>query len=213
MTMDIPRGLIFVMVGPGGTGKNTLMNRIMNRRSDVNQLATATTRAMRPNEQQGREHIFVTPEEFRELIATDALLEHQEVTKDKYYGILRASVEDKLKAGQFLIADIEVLGAKILHDTYPDDTVLIFVTVPGSDEDERLALLRQRMEQRIDGQLTENDERLIQERIARARDLEFPFEAECDIVVVNDDLDLAEKLLNQYVDQRIAERTIKVTKE
>ena len=98
--MSVTRGLFFVFVGPGGTGKNTLMSIIMERHSNIKQLATATTRAMRPNEQHGRERIFVSLKRFREMIAQDELLEYQEVTPGKFYGIPRASVEDVLNDGQ-----------------------------------------------------------------------------------------------------------------
>src|SRR5688572_24786246 len=116
MMPNTSRGLLFVLVAPGGTGKNTLMNIVMERQPQIKQLATATTRAMRSNEQQGREHEFVSLERFREMIANDELLEHQEVTTGLFYGIIRHTVEHRLKSGQHLIADIEVYGAKILRE-------------------------------------------------------------------------------------------------
>lgn len=72
------------------------MKIIMERQPDIKQLATATTRAMRPGEKQGRERIFVSPERFREMIAQDELLEYQEVTSGKFYGIPCESVDSVL---------------------------------------------------------------------------------------------------------------------
>lgn len=205
MMSNTPRGLLFVIVGPGGSGKNTLMNTIMQRHPQIKQLATATTRPMRANEQQGREHEFVSVEHFREMIANDELLEHQEVTTGVFYGIIRASIENQLKRGQHLMADIEVYGAEILRERFPNDTVLIFVTVSGNNLEEKLEKLRQRMLERIEKPTAEDVVR-IQERIDRARELEFPFEKECEIVIVNDDKGRAVKELEQFVLSKIAER-------
>ena len=205
MMPNTPRGLLFVIVGPGGSGKNTLMNTIMQRHPQIKQLATATTRPMRSNEQQGREHEFVTEERFREMIANDELLEHQEVTTGVFYGIIRASVENQLKSGQHLMADIEVYGAEILREKFPSDTVLIFVTVSGITLEEKLEKLRKRMLERIEKPTAEDTVR-IQERIDRARELEFPYQKECEIVIVNDDKNRAVKELEQFVLSKIAER-------
>jgi guanylate kinase len=201
-----PRGLLFVMVGPGGTGKNTLMNDIMQRHPHIKQLATATTRPMRPGERQGREHEFVSEERFHEMIAHDDLLEHQEVTPGRFYGIIRSTVEKHLSTGQHLMADIEVIGAKILREKYPDDTVLIFVTVPGATLSEKLVELQERMLERIEGDATEEDYIRTRQRLERARELEFPFESACDITIVNDEKERAVNELEQFVLSKIAER-------
>ena len=155
--MSTTRGLFFVFVGPGGTGKNTLMSIIMERHSNIKQLATATTRAMRPNEQHGRERIFVSLKRFREMIAQDELLEYQEVTPGKFYGIPRASVEDVLNDGQHLIADIEVRGAEVVIKEYEDDAIIIYVTVPGDTEEAQLETLKQRMLTRLNREPNEDD--------------------------------------------------------
>ena len=125
-------GVVFVMIGPGGAGKNAIMKAIMAVFPAVRQLATATTRPMRADERQGREHLFVSETRFRAMIQNDELLEHQEVTPGKYYGIPRQTVEESLAAGAALIADIEVLGAMRLAAAYPDNVVQIFITVPGA---------------------------------------------------------------------------------
>lgn len=200
------RGLLFVMVGPGGTGKNTLMNQVMKELS-LKQLATATTRPIRPNEEQGREHHFVSLEEFREMIANDELLEYQEVTKEKFYGIPRAAVKDPLEVGTHLIADIDVYGAKILRETFPDDVILIFVTVPGDTLEEQLTTLRERMIQRLEHEPTQADLAHIEERLERARTLELPFETECNHILINDHLDTTAQRLNEIIRQKLQERS------
>lgn len=200
------RGLLFVMVGPGGTGKNTLMNQVMEQLS-LQQIATATTRSMRPTEQQGREHLFVSLEEFRDMITNNELLEYQEVTSDKFYGIPRAAVDAPLDKGTNLIADIDVLGAKVLRDTFPDDVVLIFVTVPGNTMEEQLNTLRERMMTRLEKEPTHSDIAHINERLERARTLELPFAKECNYVLVNDELETTVQRLNEIINQKLQERS------
>lgn len=206
MIHEKQRGLLFVMVGPGGTGKNTLMNVIKGRHSQIKQLATATTRPPRPGEQHGREHFFVSQTEFQQMIDNRQLLEYQEVTPGKFYGIPRFSVEDYLEQGQHLIADIEVYGAQILQDNYPDDAILIFVTVPGQTLEEQLAVLRERMLGREESSLSETEIRLIEYRLERAKSLELPFQSQCDYVIVNDDFERALEELDTLIQKKIAER-------
>lgn len=185
--MERDRGILFVLVGPGGAGKNALMRAVIARNENLSQLATATTRPRRQEEKQGREHHFVDKAEFKRMIDANELLEYQEVTADKWYGIPRFSIDPILNQGHDLIADIEVLGAQILRDTYPDDVVLIFITVPGDTIEDKLTVLSRRMN---NGHRKENPE-LIQERLERARSLELPFAEQCDFVIVNDEIDAA----------------------
>lgn len=200
------RGLFFVFVGPGGTGKNTLMKIIMKRHPEMKQLATATTRAMRPDEKQGRERIFVSLERFQQMIANDDLLEHQEVTPGKFYGIPKASVESVLAKGEHLIADIEVRGAEVVLETYKEDAVIIYVTVPGETEEEQLETLKQRMLHRLNREATDEDRAIINQRLERAKNLEFPFSKKCDHIIINDDLNQAAEQIDRIVKQAIEKR-------
>lgn len=178
-------GVIFVMIGPGGAGKNAIMQALMAESLGIRQLATATTRNRRGDEAQGREHLFVSRRRFEQMIAAGELLEYQEVTPGKYYGIPRQSVADSLAAGEIRIADIEVLGASVLADTFTDNIVQIFVTVPGADTAEQLALLQRRMQERADPYTD------IDQRLQRAQELELAYQCRCDYVVVNDCLSAA----------------------
>ncbi|MDE2635507.1 MAG: hypothetical protein OXI30_04005 [Chloroflexota bacterium] len=193
-------GVVFVMIGPGGAGKNAIMKAIMADVPAVRQLATATTRPMRADERQGREHLFVSETRFREMIQNDELLEHQEVTPGKYYGIPRRTVDDNLAAGAALIADIEVLGAMRLAAAYPDNVVQIFITVPGGDIAEQLSVLAERMRGRADGATD------IEQRLERARRLELPYQKRCDYIVVNDDLARAIRNTSTIVRQEMKQR-------
>ena len=207
MNPDKSRGHIFVLVGPGGTGKNTLMNVVKAKHPNMKQLATATTRAPRDGEVEGREHLFVSPEEFRRMIVEDELLEHQEVTTNKFYGIPRYVVENSLNDGIILITDVEFKGARILHDKYPDDTTMIFVTVPGETLDEKLSLLRQRMITRLDREPSTDDLVRIDERLERAKVSELPFRDDSNYVdyeIINDTVDEAAEELNRIIVKTIS---------
>ena len=194
------QGLILVMIGPGGAGKNAIMKAIIENYVSVQQLATATTRDIRPDEKQGREHLFVSLKQFQAMIANDELLEFQEVTPGKFYGIPRQTVADCLKSADVRIADIEVLGAEKLARAYPENVVQVFVTVPGESIDAQTKVLEQRMRQRDDG-VTD-----IEHRLERARTLELPYQSRCHHVVVNDTLGQAIASTRAIVDMELAQR-------
>jgi len=191
-------GTLFVLVGAGGAGKNALMRQILENDDSLTQLATATTRPIRPTEKQGREHLFISLEAFQAMITNNELLEFQEVTKGKFYGIPRASVENHLKTGADLIADIEVMGARVLRNSYREHVYFIYIDVLGKTDEEKLAVLKARMSN------TERNEKadLIAERLQRAIDMEFPFRNEADAIIVNDEFDAALEQLKAIIAQR-----------
>jgi guanylate kinase len=180
------QGKIFVLVGPGGVGKNTLMQMILPRLDNLSQLATATTRLRRPYELEGREHLFMALEDFQALIESDGLVEYTEVHPGKYYGVPRAPLEAAFSEGQDLIADIEIAGAARIKAAYPDNSVLVFIAPPSID------VLEARMRDRGE------DEKGIQDRLNRT-DSEMAFRGECDMVIVNDDREVAAQELYAYI--------------
>jgi guanylate kinase len=188
-------GILFVLVGPSGAGKNTLMKRVQEQLGDLPQLATMTTRAQRADEKSGREHWFVSHAEFQTLINTNALVEWQRVHLDDLYGTPRRTVEEALDADRDLIADVEFLGAEKLYDTYPDNTVLIFVTPPSLD------ILADRILKR--GNVTPE---ALQDRIERAK-FEMTFAPRCDYLILNDEIEPAADDLRQAIQsERIRRR-------
>jgi guanylate kinase len=190
--IDTPprKGLIFALVGPSGVGKNTIMCRALQEMDHLRQLPTATTRERRATELEGREHFFHTEASFKALIEQDALLEWQWYNEHRY-GILKETVDTAIAAQDDLVADIEVLGASILKDKYPNNAVLVFVAPPT------MAVLEERIrERRTD---TEED---IERRLARAI-FEMKFPARSDYLVINGELDQA---VSQFISIVDAER-------
>lgn len=194
------KGILFILVGPSGAGKNTLMKRVQRAISDLPQLATATTRPKRPGEQEGREHRFVTKEEFQHLIDTNALIEYQPVHSGHLYGTPRETVESAIFNGTDLIADIEFLGAGKIYQAYPDHTVPIFVT-PSS-----LDLLTDRIKQR--GNSTSAD---LAHRLERVR-FEMTFAPQSHYVLINDYVTPATEHLRQIILSERARRRNDVTR-
>lgn len=195
-------GVIFVMIGPGGAGKNAIMRAIIAGSPSVRQLPTATTRPMRPDEKQGREHHFVSLATFRKMLSDRQLLEHQEVTPGKFYGIPRQLVVDCLRAGKARIADIEVLGAQKLAAAFPQNVVQIFITVPGAKLAAQLTVLEERMRRRADA-ITD-----IESRLQRAAEIELPYQSRCDHIVVNDRLSSAIEATRHIIDRELAARRL-----
>lgn len=185
MTVSHKRqGLLFLLVGPSAVGKSTLMKSVLAHPiGNLRQLPTATTRPMRPNERQGREHQFVTHEEFQQMIAEDALIEHQKLYEGDLYGVPRATVEAAIEANEDLIADIEVFGATYMRSVYPDNVILVFIA-PSSVDD---------LLERIQKRDTETDAE-IASRMERVK-MEMSYAPLCDYLIVNDDADTAAEML------------------
>ena len=187
-------GLLFILVGPSGAGKNTLMRATKQHFANLRQLATATTRTMRPGEQQNREHLFVSLAEFRRMVANDELVEHQNVHLDDWYGTPRHSLESAFADDRDLIADIECLGAEQVYAEYADNTVLIFVS-PSSVE-----VLAERI--RLRGNVSDEE---LAGRLARAR-FEMTFARHCHYLIINDVVEPAAEHLRQIIASERARR-------
>jgi guanylate kinase len=187
-------GVLFILVGPAGVGKSTIMTRVMAALPQVRQLPTMTTRPMRPTEQQGREHYFVTVEEFRSLIGNQALIEYQEVYPGTFYGMPRQIMQDSLNAQKKMIADIEVVGAGKIKAAYPDHVVLIFVAPPSLDA------LEKRLRQR--GHMSEEE---ISKRLDRAS-FELGYPDQYDYRIINDTLEHSVEAVTGIIRDELARR-------
>ena len=176
--LSTSRGCFFMVVGPPGVGKNTLIDDALGHFPWLQHLATCTTRSPRPGEQECGKYQFVSLSRFHQMIADGELLEWQEVHPGRYYGVPRAAVERALGAGQHLITDLDVLGATCLQTVYPENVVFIFINPPAPDA------LVQRMRARGD---SEQD---IQSRIQRVH-MELQYADLADHLILNDDLQAA----------------------
>ena len=173
-------GKLIIFSAPSGTGKSTIINRLMGHK-DL-RLAfsiSCTSRQPRGAERNGVEYFFLTPDEFRAKIEAGEFLEYEEVYKDRYYGTLRSQVDKQLAEGQNVVLDIDVNGGCRVKEAYADRALSVFIPPPS------VAELRRRLESRA----TDAPE-VIEQRLARA-EFELGIAPKFDRVVVNDDLDKA----------------------
>lgn len=182
------RGLLIILSSPSGAGKSTLATRLRRWDSSLGFSVSATTRAPRPGEVDGREYVFVSREDFGQMVDAGAMLEHAEVFGN-FYGSPKAPVEAAMQAGRDTLFDIDWQGGQqVRNSTLGRDVVSIFVLPPS------IAALEQRLRGR--GQ---DSDAVIADRMAKSRD-EISHWAEYDYVLVNEDLDHTEAALRGIIE-------------
>lgn len=180
------QGMLIVISGFSGAGKGTLIRRLMAEHGEDYALSvSATTRAPRPGEVDGKDYFFLDKVRFQEMIHEDRLLEYARYV-DNYYGTPRDYVEEQMRAGKDVILEIEIQGALRIKGQYPE-AVLIFVTPPSAEE------LRSRLVNRG----TETDE-VIRKRMNRAADEAVGVEA-YDYILINEDVERSTELLHKVI--------------
>jgi guanylate kinase len=203
MTQTIPqamptvhdrRGLLIILSSPSGAGKSTLAARLRAWDPTIRFSVSATTRAPRLGEVDGREYQFVSREAFADMVAAGEMLEHAEVFGN-HYGSPRAPVETALSEGVDMLFDIDWQGGQQVAQAMGDDVVSVFLLPPSIEA----------LELRLRGRGQDSDE-VIAGRMARARD-EISHWAEYQYVLVNDDLDATEARLTAIVTAERLRRT------
>ena len=180
------KGILAVVSGFSGAGKGTLMKALLSEHADQYALSiSATTRGPREGEVDGREYFFKTKEQFEQMIAEDALIEHA-CYVGNYYGTPKSYVMEQLEAGKNVILEIEIQGALAVKEKFPD-TLLLFVTPPSAQE----------LERRLRGRGTETDE-VIKSRLKRAVE-EAEFMDRYDYILVNDELETCVREMHELI--------------
>ncbi len=171
------KGRLFVFSAPSGSGKTTILKKMLKLYPEIGFSISATTREKRYNEEHGRDYFYLTENEFKEKINGCEFVEWGKHF-DYYYGTLKSFLEENINSGKSLILEVDVKGALRIKENYPD-SILIFISPPGVEE------LRKRLVKRN----TETEEDL-QKRIRRA-EMELGFKEKFDYIVVNDYLEKA----------------------
>ena len=127
------RGLMVVLSSPSGAGKTTLTRKLLADHPDMAMSISATTRPMRPGEEEGKDYFFIDKTRFGELEAAGEFLEHAKVF-DNYYATPRGPVEEALSQGKDVVFDIDWQGAQQLTQAAADDLVKIFILPPNMRE-------------------------------------------------------------------------------
>ena len=179
------KGILLVVSGFSGAGNGTLMKELVGRYDQYALSVSATTRSPREGEVDGREYFFRTREEFEQMIAEDALIEHA-CYVGNYYGTPKAYVEEQLSKGKDVILEIEIQGALQIKKRFPD-TLLLFVSTPDADT----------LKNRLVGRGTESME-VVENRLSRAAEEAEGIE-QYDYFIINDDLDACVTQVHQII--------------
>lgn len=179
------KGNLFVLSGPSGAGKGTLVKRVLQRIPDAWVSVSATTRQPRPGEVDGKDYFFLDQPRFDELVSQDGFLEWAHVHGNSY-GTLRSRVQERMDEGAQIILEIDVQGAFQVKKAMPE-AHLIFIEPPSLEE----------LERRLRGRGTETEE-VICKRMKTA-EVELAQKMEYDVQVINDELERATDELVSYI--------------
>lgn len=172
-------GKIIIFSAPSGSGKSTLIGHLLKRFPQLEFSISATSRAPRGSEVNGKEYYFLSNEEFKNKVAADEFVEWEEVYTGTCYGTLRSELKRIWDQGHVIVFDVDVKGGVNLKKIFGDDALSIFIMPPSVEE------LRRRLEKRG----TDTPE-TIAKRVAKAEE-EITYAPLFDKIVVNDSLETA----------------------
>jgi len=182
------KGKLIVFSAPSGSGKTTIVHHLLKQESlNLAFSVSATSRAKRGKEIDGKDYYFISNEKFQKYINNDAFVEWEEVYKGTKYGTLKSEIERLWKAGKNVIFDIDVKGGLNIKKQFPKETLAIFVKPPSVEE----------LKKRLESRGTETLEK-IQMRLDKANE-ELSYSRNFDAILINDDLDKAQKTATYLV--------------
>ena len=172
-------GKVVIFSAPSGSGKTTIVRRLLEQYTQFEFSISATSRAPRGQEQDGVDYYFLTPEAFAEKVKEDAFVEWEEVYAGTSYGTLKSEVERIWSKGNVILFDVDVMGGINLKRIFGDNACSIFIMPPSVEE----------LRRRLVGRATDTME-VIEKRVAKAS-FEIEKAPEFDHTVINDDLEKA----------------------
>ncbi len=178
MTMT-HQGKLIIFSAPSGSGKTTIVHRILPLFPELQFSVSATSRAMRPGETDGKDYYFLSAEQFKNYRDQGKFLEWEEVYKDQFYGTLLSELDRIWAMGKHLVFDVDVKGGLNIKRQFPHNALAIFIQPPSVEE------LKSRLLKRG----TETEESL-KKRVGKAKE-EMAYAPQFDKIIVNDDLEKA----------------------
>lgn len=186
------KGKVIVFSAPSGSGKTTILKHLLERIPELEFSISATTRAPRGQEVDGKDYYFLSVEDFKSNVQKDNFVEWEEVYASCYYGTLKSEPERIWDKGHTVVFDVDVKGGVSLKRIYGDNALLIFVMPPS------VKVLRER----LIGRSTDAPE-VIEQRVAKA-ELELTFAKDFDKILINDRLEQAfeeaEKMVRAFIE-------------
>ena len=176
---------VFVITGPSGVGKGTLIRGLMERLPELELSISATTRPPRAGEEDGVDYYFLSPQEFQRRVRAEEFVEHADYA-GRSYGTLRSELERRMQHGAAVVLEIEVEGARQVRRSVPD-AVQVFIAPPSLDA----------LRTRLIGRGTDGSEEV--ERRLRVAEHELQAQPEFEHVVTNDRLEDALERLTEIV--------------
>lgn len=172
-------GKVVIFSAPSGSGKTTIVKRLLERYAEFEFSISATSRAPRGAEQHGVDYYFLSQEEFAAKVAADAFVEWEEVYAGTSYGTLKSEVERIWEKGHVILFDVDVMGGINLKRIFGEQACSIFIMPPSIEE----------LRRRLEGRGTDAPE-VIEKRVAKAS-FELEKAPEFDHTVINDELERA----------------------
>jgi len=170
---------LIIITAPSGSGKTTIVKRLLQQSEVLGFSISATTRTPRPGEKEGKDYYFMQEEEFTQKVAANEFIEWEMVYTGKYYGTLKSEVQRLWSLGKAPLVDIDVQGALNIKKLFDNQVITIFIQAPSMVE----------LEKRLHARGTENPQS-IEERLHKAAD-ELTYASQFDVIVINDNLEKA----------------------
>ncbi len=178
---------LIIFSAPSGSGKSTIINYLLEQNLGLEFSISATSRQARGNEKSGVEYYFLSNDEFEKQIANNEFVEYEEVYSGCYYGTLRSEIERISSQGKVVIFDVDVIGGLNLKKKFGADALSLFIAPPSI----------QSLRERLINRQTDTPE-MIDRRVGKA-EYEMSFATQFDKVVINDDLNKAQKEAEQII--------------
>ncbi len=197
MCFEMKKGKLVIFSAPSGAGKTTIVRRMIDERNDLEFSVSATSRAPRKGEINGRDYYFMSVAEFKEKVENNEFLEWEEVYPGAFYGTLKSEIERIILGGKNVIFDVDVVGGLDIKKYFGNEALGIFVqpsetittTINGITTTITTTTSLEVLEERLRFRSTETEEK-IKIRLEKAAK-ELSFASHFDVIIINDNLDHA----------------------